>query len=104
MIIETTEPTFHLLKECLSELALDIKVELISRDPVLKALGFVAEVPCVIKVEATPEQRNEIIDLTIDLEIAAYNTPSGYPDEKSEEYRNYKRYGWLYDFFYDFPG
>ena len=102
MIIETTETTYLNLKECLNEIYPSIKVELITRDPALKALGFVKEVPCVIKVEATSKQLEDVLDLAIDYEVAAYNTPSGFPDEKSKEYRDYKRYGWLFDFFYEY--
>ena len=102
MIIETTETTYLMLKECVNEIFPSIKVELISCDPALKALGFVKEVPCTVKVDATSQQLQEILDIAIDFEEAAYNTPSGFLDEKSEEYRNYKRYGWLFDFFYEY--
>lgn len=101
MIIETTETTYLMLKECLNEIYPSIKVELISCDPALKALGFVKEVPCTIKVDATSQQLQDVLDLAIDFEVAAYNTPSGF-DKKSEEYRDYERYGWLYDFFYEY--
>lgn len=99
MIYETDIPEYLELKECLSEIYPQVEVKLISSDPMLKKLGFVDKVPCQIEVCATREQIQEIRDMALDFEVAAYDGPSNYyPNENDEAYQKYLRYGWLYDF------
>lgn len=99
MKYETDIPTYLELKECLSEIYPQVKVNLISSDPMLKKLGFVDEVPCQIEICATEEQIQEIRDVAIDFEVDAFNVPNNYyPNENDEAYKKYVRYGWLFDF------
>lgn len=95
----TDIPNYLRLKKCLSEIYPQVEVKLISSYPILKKLGFVDKVPCQIEVCATEEQIQEIRDMAIDFEVAAYDGPDNYyPDEKDEAYQKYVRYGWLFDF------
>lgn len=95
MKIETDIPTYERLKSCLSERYPDVKVRLLVSDPMLKKLGFVEVVPCTIELIATHEQAKHIMDDAIDLEVDAFCID----DEKSEEWKLYERYTWLFDFF-----
>lgn len=99
MIYETNLKIYYRLKECLSEIYPQVEVKLISADQMLQKLGFVDEVPCQVEVCASQSQLEEIRDMANDFEICAYNTPDGnYPNEDDENYKQYLRYGWLYDF------
>lgn len=95
MKIEIDIPTYERLRACLSERYPDVKVRLIASDPMLKKLGFVEAVSCTIDLIATQEQAEQIMDDAIDLEVAAFNVD----DERSEEWKLYEQYGWLFDFF-----
>ena len=95
MRIETNMPTYERLKKCLSERYPHITVDLISSDPILKQLGFVDVIPCVIDVNATEDEIGSVVDDAIQLEIDAFSRD----DESSEEWKLYERYGWLYLFF-----
>ena len=95
MKIETDMPTYKRLKRCLSERFPDVKVQLITSDPMLKKLGFAEKVPCTIDVIATDNQAEQIMDDAIDLEVRAFMID----DENSEEWKQYEQYGWLFDFF-----
>ncbi|MGN1098069.1 MAG: hypothetical protein ACI4SS_04145 [Clostridia bacterium] len=99
--IETDIPTYEKLKQSLSEIYPDIKVELVDSDPALFNLGFVLTVPCTVDVYATKEQIEEIMDIAMHYEINAYNT-ADYPKYDDPDYILYERYGWLWDFFYSF--
>ncbi len=52
MKIETDMPTYERLKRCLSERFPDVKVQLITSDPMLKKLGFAEKVPCTNEILA----------------------------------------------------
>ena len=95
MRIETDMPTYERLKLCLSERYPQITVELISSDPMLKQLGFVNVIPCVIEVIATEEEIFAVADDALQLESDAFCCD----DESSEEWQLYEKYGWLYELF-----
>ena len=95
MKIETDMLTYERLHRCLSERFPDVKVQLITSDPMLKKLGFAEKVPCTIDVIATDDQAKQIMDDAIDIEVRAFMID----DKDSEEWKQYERYGWLYDFF-----
>ena len=97
MIYDTDIDTYYRLKECLYELFPEIKVKLISSDPMLKKLGFTETIPCVVEVCAENKKIDEIRNIAIDYEITACALDD-YPDENDIVYRNYLRYSWLYDF------
>lgn len=100
-IIETDMSVYNDLKQCLMEIYPQIKVELIDSDPALFNLGFVKEIPCTISVDATEEMIKEIMDIATDYEVDAYATPDGtYPKDDDPNYILYRKYGWLWDFFY----
>jgi hypothetical protein len=99
MQYKTDMETYLRLKQCLSELYPEVEVTLLQSDPMLKQLGFVESVPCIIELNITEEQRNAIRDKVIQFEVDAFNTIDGtYPSENSEDYKNYCKYGWLFDF------
>lgn len=93
MKYKTDMPTYLRLKQCLSEIYPQVEVMLLSSDPILKELGFAETVPCKIELNMTKEQRNEIRDLTIQFEADAVDKP-----ENSAAYKDYCKYGWLFNF------
>ncbi|MDP4133363.1 MAG: hypothetical protein Q8882_05065 [Bacillota bacterium] len=99
MQYETDMETYLRLKQCLSEIYPQVEVTLLKSDPMLKKLGFVETVPCKIELNITKAQRDKIRDMVLQFEINAFNTIDGkYPPENSMEYKNYYKYGWIFDF------
>ena len=93
MKYETDMPTYLRLKQCLSKIYPQAEVILLSSDPMLKELGFVETVPCTIELNITEAQRDEIRDMAIQFETDAVDKP-----ENSAAYKEYCKYGWLFDF------
>lgn len=90
--------TYIKLKECIAEIAPDIKVEFITEDVNLYNLGFVKNIPCSINIIASEKRIEELINICIQFEIDAFNTLDGeYPKESDEAYKKYIRYAWIYD-------
>lgn len=99
MQYETDMTTYLRLKQCLSELYPQVEVTLLTSDPMLKKLGFSETVPCKLELDITEAQRDEIRDMANDFEIEAFNTPHGkFPHKDSVAYKNFCKYGWLFDF------
>lgn len=97
MLYETDMDIYEKLKKCLFELDPDIMVKLISSDSMLKKLGFVDKIPCVVEVCADDRKIQRIRDIALDYEILVCGKDE-YFDKNDVDYRNYLRYGWLYDF------
>lgn len=98
MVYKTDYDTYQKLVHCLDELNFDIKVDLITTDPMLKELGFVDYIPCTIDIMAKKEEIQKIKDFATDCEIAAYNDEIIGNDNK-HVWEEYEKYGWLFDFF-----
>ncbi len=94
MISKTDIETYKLLKERIAEIAPEIQVNLISSDENLFNLGFTDHIPCVIEIVATKNQIIHLTELCYDFEESGYDFP-----ENSPEYKKYKRYTWIANWF-----
>lgn len=81
---------YERLKECLSELHLEIILELVSCDYALAKLGFVESPPCVIHVPIEEEQMEELMDELDWFDYEASEEPVWSPKGKRA-----RRYAWM---------
>jgi len=93
--LEVPLDVYQRLKQCLFEIHPEIKLVLASCDYALASLGFVDQPPCVIHVDLTQEDMEQLLDELMDFEIASVDMP-----EQSKEYQACVKYGWLWDIFY----
>lgn len=93
--LESSLNVYQRLKQCLFEIHPEIKLVLASCDYALASLGFVDYPPCVIHVDLTQEDMEELLEELMDFEIDSVDMP-----ELSKEYQTYVKYGWMWDIFY----
>lgn len=97
IIKEESKEIFQALKDCINELKPEIEVKLLKEDINLFNLGFRSFIPCDIEIIATDNQIDELMDMIIQFEVNAYDTPNGIePKETDENYIKYQKYGWIY--------
>ena len=96
IIYNEAKETYQYLKDYIKELIPEIEVKLLKEDINLFNLGFSSHIPCDIEIIATDDQIDELMDMIIQFEVDAYDTPNGEPKETDESYIKYKRYSWIY--------
>lgn len=97
IIKEESKETYQSLKDGIKELMPEIEVKLLKEDINLFNLGFRSYIPCDIEIIATDDQIDELMDMIIQFEVDAYDTPNGKePKETDKNYIKYKKYNWIY--------
>lgn len=99
--LEMDKDSYDTLQEFVREVYPQIKVSLVEADGMLFNMGFSDRVPCIVKIEVTEEQVNEILDITMWYEINAFNNECDYNYKNDHDYMLYEKYGWIWDFFYN---
>ena len=92
---------YDALQQFVREVYPQLKVTLVEVDEMLFNLGFSDKVPCIVKIEVTEEQVDEILDITMWYEINAFNNECDYNYENDPDYILYEKYGWIWDLFYN---
>lgn len=102
MLIEIEDiKVYEQLKNDLLEIYPQVKIELLHVDKALFDLKISSTIPCTINIDATEEQIEEIMDRVMKFETDAFNTPDGsLPSDDNPDYLLYKKYGWIWSFFY----
>ncbi len=97
IINDESKETYQCLKDYIKELIPEIEVKLLKEDINLFNLGLSNYIPCDIEIIATDVQIDELMDMIIQFEVDAYDTPNGCePKETDESYIKYQRYSWIY--------
>jgi len=79
----------------------NIKINLLVADENLEKLGFCKSAPCLMTIDLSENEYEQLLDELLQLEIDAYNTPDGrVPSDKDPNYIRYRKYGWMWDVLY----
>lgn len=79
----------------------NVKIDLLSVDENLEKLGFCESAPCLVSIDLSEDEYEQLLDELMDLEIDAYNTPDGKsPPDNDPAYIRYRKYGWMWDVLY----
>ena len=98
MLIKINKKEYDKIKTLLPEVCPDVTFTLQSQDDTLEVIGLCDSAPCLVKFDLTTEGFCEMLDELNDIEIDAYNTPSGSePSNTNLAYQKYLKYGCLYD-------
>lgn len=97
--LETDKVIFEKLSVHLPELFPNINFKLIYADETLEKLGLARSAPCLICLDLSPDEYDELLDDLLQLEIDACNTPKYPPAENDPAYIRYKKYCWMYGVF-----
>ena len=93
--LETTKPLYEDIKELLPDIWPNIQIRLVSDDPNLVKLGFADEVPCVMELDITDEELDEIMLELCTIETFAFY--DGEPAKNDPYYLKYLKYCWMQD-------
>lgn len=93
--------TYTQIATLLPDIWPDIKINLLSMDENLEKLGFCKSAPCVVSIDLSAAEYEQLLDKLMDLEVNAYDTPDGdYPSDNDPDYILYCKYGWMWDVLY----
>ena len=96
--LETTKPLYDEIKELLPDICPNVPIRLASEDQNLVKLGFAKEVPCVIELDVSDEEFEDMMIELLDIETDAFNTEDGKnPPPNDPYYLRYLKYGWISD-------
>ena len=100
--LEIIKTEYECLKEYLAQYFPEVKIELLVCDDNLENLGFCKSAPCRVAVDVDNEMVDDIMEHLMDFEIDAFNTKDGkHPKDNNPHYILYRKYGWLWDLFYN---
>ena len=93
--------TYTQIATLLPDIWPDIKINLLSMDENLEKLGFCKSAPCVVSIDLSAAEYEQLLDKLMDLEVNAYDTADGdYPSDNDPDYILYCKYGWMWDVLY----
>lgn len=99
LVVEITGDAFEQVQECLQELFPDVTVELISKEI---SLPNGLEIPCAFSLNVSWQKLEDMMQTLMQYEIDAFNTDAReLPAADDPYFLQYKRYGWLWDLFYN---
>ena len=102
MLRVETDADFDAIRRDITQLFPDIRIRHIHTDHALKELGFAEKPICVFVMDMTLDEFESMMDELSQLEVDAFNTSDGSLPEKDDPlYQRYRRFGWLWDMFYN---